>query len=225
MKLLKKLTGAETVVILVGPFVDETDGKTAETGLTLTSGDFQVWKGAAASLAAKNDSSAGTHRGLGYYTTTLDATDVGTNGPLTIAVHESGALPVRQDYMVVPDHVYDGLVATTGTDYLQVDVRQINSTSEAAVQLSRNVLLSQTGTVYDDGSTYAASTTVFYSDDITEATADHYNGRVVLFRVGSALAYEATTITDYELVGGLYGKFTVTALTDIPANDATFQII
>jgi hypothetical protein len=220
MKILKQFTA---VTILLGPFVDETDGKTAETALTLTSSDVQVWKQGGTSLAAKNDATSATHRGLGYYSVPLDATDTNTLGQFTVAVHESGALPVRHDFQVVPDHVYDGLVS--GTDYLQVDGWQINSSHDAAVQLSRNVLLSQTGTVYDDGSTYAASTTVFYSDDITEATADHYNGRVVLFRVGSALAYEATTITDYELVGGLYGKFTVTALTDIPANDATFQII
>jgi hypothetical protein len=220
MKILKQSTA---VTLLIGPFVDETDGKTAETGLTITSSDVQVWKRGGTSLAAKNDATAATHRGLGYYTVPLDATDTNTLGALIVAVHESGALPVRHDFTVVPDHVYDGMVA--GTDYLQTDTRQINSTSEAAVQLSRNVLLSQTGTVYDDGATYAASTTVFYSDDITEATADHYNGRVVIFRSGSALGYQATTISDYELVAGTYGKFTVTALTDIPANDATFQIL
>jgi hypothetical protein len=221
MKILKQSTA---VTILLGPFVDETDGKTAETGLTLTQADFQIWKQGGTSLNTKSSVTGGTHAGLGYYYTTLDGTsDTTTLGTLTVAVHESGALPVRHDFMVVPDHVYDGMVS--GTDYLQVDVRQVNSTSESAVQLGRNSLLTQTGTVYDDGSTYAASTTVFYSDDITEATADHYNGRVIIFRSGSALGYQATTISDYELVAGTYGKFTVSALTDIPANDATFQII
>jgi hypothetical protein len=220
MKILKQSTA---VTILLGPFVDETDGKTAETGLTITSSDVQVWKQGGTSLAAKNDATSATHRGIGYYTVPLDATDTNTLGQFTVAVHESGALPVRHDFYVVPDHVYDGMIA--GSDFLQVDTRQVNSTSEAAVQLSRNSLLTQTGTVYDDGATYAASTTIFYSDDITEATADHYNGRVVIFRSGSALGYQATTISDYELVAGTYGKFTVAALTDIPANDASFQII
>jgi hypothetical protein len=222
MKILKQSTA---VTILLGPFVDETDGKTAETGLTITSSDVQVWKQGGTSLAAKNDATSATHRGLGYYSVPLDATDTNTPGQFTVAVHESGALPVRHDFTVVPDHVYDGLASTTGTDYLQVDVRQINSVTEAANQISRNGLVCQTGTVYDDGATYAASTTIFYSDDITEATADHYIGRVIIFRSGSALAYQATTISDYELVAGTYGKFTVAALTDIPANDASFQII
>jgi hypothetical protein len=221
MKILKQSTA---VTVLLGPFVDETDGKTAETGLTISSSDVLLWKQGGTSLNAKNDATAATHRSIGYYTVPLDATDTGTPGQLTIAVHESGALPVRHDFMVVPDHVYDGLASTTGTDYLQVDVRQVNSTTEAANQLHRNSVVTQTGTVYDDGATYAASTTIFYSDDITEATADHYNGRVIIFRTG-ALQYQATTINDYELAGGLYGKFTVDALTDIPANDVTFQIV
>jgi hypothetical protein len=219
MKILKQSTAT---TILMGPFINSTT-LLAETGLTLTSSDFQIWKKGGTSLAAKNESSSGTHRGNGYYTVPIDATDTNTLGDLVITCNESGTLFAKSEYMVVPDHVYDGLVA--GSDYLQVDTRQVNSTSEAAVQLGRNSLLTQTGTVYDDGATYAASTTIFYSDDITEATADHYNGRVVIFRSGSALGYQATTISDYELVGGLYGKFTVAALTDIPANDATFQII
>ena len=77
------------------------------------------------------------------------------------------------------------------------------------------------GTVSHDNT--AATTTVFYSDDITEATADHFNGRIVIFTSG-ALQYQATDITDYELVAG-EGKFTVTALTEAPADNITFVIV
>lgn len=77
------------------------------------------------------------------------------------------------------------------------------------------------GTVSHDNT--AASTTVFYSDDITEATADHYNGRIVIFRSGD-LQNQATDITDYELAAG-EGKFTVTALTEAPADNVTFVIV
>lgn len=68
-----------------------------------------------------------------------------------------------------------------------------------------------------------ATTTVIYSDDITEATADHYNGRIMIYLTG-ALAGQATDITDYELVAG-EGKFTVTALTEAPADNDTFIIV
>ena len=77
------------------------------------------------------------------------------------------------------------------------------------------------GTV-DTGS-FAPTTTQFEADDITEATADHYNGRVIIFTSG-ALQNQATTISDYVLSGS-NGKFTVVALTEAPANNDTFIIV
>ncbi len=79
----------------------------------------------------------------------------------------------------------------------------------------------QSGTVSHDNT--PATTTVFFSDDITEATADHYNGRIVIFTSG-ALQYQATDITDYALDTG-EGKFTVTALTEAPGDNVTFVIV
>jgi len=89
----------------------------------------------------------------------------------------------------------------------------------AKLALSANTMV--IGTVSHDNT--AASTTVFYCDDITEATADHYNGRIVIFTSG-ALQNQATDITDYELDNG-EGKFTVTALTEAPADNVTFIIV
>lgn len=71
--------------------------------------------------------------------------------------------------------------------------------------------------------THTPTTTEFQADDITEATADHYKGRIVIFTSG-ALASQATDITGYAAVGGI-GQFTVTALTEAPANNDTFIII
>jgi hypothetical protein len=71
--------------------------------------------------------------------------------------------------------------------------------------------------------THTPTTTEFQADDITEATADHYNGRLVIFTSG-ALDGQATTITDYVAVGGI-GQFTVTTMTDAPSNDDTFIIV
>ena len=67
------------------------------------------------------------------------------------------------------------------------------------------------------------STTEFAADDITEATGSHYNGRTIIFTTG-VLAGQATDITAYSLVSG-EGKFTVTALTEAPANNDQFIII
>ena len=71
--------------------------------------------------------------------------------------------------------------------------------------------------------THTPTTTEFQADDITEATADHFNGRIVIFTSG-ALINQATDITDYEAVGGI-GQITCTALTEAPANNDTFVIV
>lgn len=76
------------------------------------------------------------------------------------------------------------------------------------------------GTVNDANT--APTTTVFAAEDITEATADHFNGRVIVFTTG-ALAGQATTISDYELDTG-EGKFTVVTLTEAPADGDAFEI-
>ena len=70
---------------------------------------------------------------------------------------------------------------------------------------------------------HTPTTTEFQSDTITEATADHYNGRVIIFVTG-ALAGQATDIVDYVAVGGI-GQFTTAALTEAPANNDGFVIV
>jgi hypothetical protein len=57
---------------------------------------------------------------------------------------------------------------------------------------------------------------------VTEATADHYKGRIVNFTSG-AMAGQSSDITAYSLVGGK-GRFTVSTLTEAPANGVTFTI-
>lgn len=94
-------------------------------------------------------------------------------------------------------------------------------TAAAAAKLATSAGTIITGTVSNANTT--PTTTVFAADDITEATADHYIGRVIIFTSG-ALSGQATDITDYALDTS-EGKFTVTTMTDAPANDDTFVII
>lgn len=108
---------------------------------------------------------------------------------------------------------------------ISVDIAAIKTVSDAVKVVTDNLASSATtivsGTVSHDNT--AATTTVFFSDDITEATADHYNGRIVIFTSG-ALQNQASDITDYALDTG-EGKFTVTALTEAPADNVTFVIV
>ncbi len=112
MRWLKQSTSAD---VPIGPFVDQTDGFTAETALTITQPDIRLKKNGGA-WAQKNAAQTLSHEENGYYEVTLDATDTNTLGLLRLAVNESGALPVWEDFLVVPANVYDSLVS--GTDWL-----------------------------------------------------------------------------------------------------------
>ncbi len=108
--------------ILLGPFLDDTDGKTAETGLTIAASDIKLWKEGLTVESNKNSGGA-THIAGGRYYAVLDNTDTGTAGKLEINVHVAGALPVRREYMVLTANIYDSLVY--GTDLLDVSTTQL----------------------------------------------------------------------------------------------------
>ncbi|MCP5244870.1 MAG: hypothetical protein H6937_02420 [Burkholderiales bacterium] len=114
--LLRQSTASQE--ILIGPFLDDTDGKTAETGLTIANTDIKLWKDSTTTESNKNSGGA-THIAAGRYYAVLDATDTDTLGKLEVNIHVSGALPVRREFMVLPANVYDSLVS--GTDNLEVD--------------------------------------------------------------------------------------------------------
>lgn len=105
----------------LGPFIDDTDGKTAETGLTIAAAAVFLSKHGGAA-AAKNDSTALTSTGddRGYYDCVLNTTDTNTVGNLKVMAHISGALPVWQEFTVLPANSYDSLVG--GTDTFDVSV-------------------------------------------------------------------------------------------------------
>ena len=96
--------------MLIGPFLDLTDGATAESGETPT---VKLSKNGQA-LAAKSDVTVPLHDADGYYNCELDATDTNTIGQLVITVAKSAtALPVRHEFDIVDEVVYDALFGTT----------------------------------------------------------------------------------------------------------------
>lgn len=123
---LRQSTASQEV--LLGPFLDSTDGNTAETALTIANTDIKLWVEGATTEANKNSGGA-THIASGRYYAVLDATDTGTLGKLEVNVHVTGALAVRREFMVVPAVVYDAIVL--GTDNLDVNVAQWLGTAPA----------------------------------------------------------------------------------------------
>lgn len=128
MLILRQSTASQEV--LLGPFLDSTDGNTAETGLTIANTDIKLWKHGATSEANKNSGGA-THIAAGRYYAVLDATDTNTVGMLEINVHVSGALAVRREFQVLEEAVYDALFAASATGALPVSSGGIASTAFA----------------------------------------------------------------------------------------------
>ena len=132
MMYLKQST---SVTAKIGPFVDESDGYTAEGSLTIAQADIRLSKNGG-NFAQSNDAGGATHDENGYYDITLDATDTNTLGRLQVAVNESGALPVWHEFMVLPSNVYDSLVS--GSDNLEVDTALIEGV-DATDQINAEV--------------------------------------------------------------------------------------
>lgn len=133
---LKQSTASQEVPL--GPFVDDADGDTQMTALTIANTDIKIWKNGATTLADKNSGGA-THISGGIYYCVLDATDTNTLGPLVIFIHVADALPVKVECSVLPANVYDSMFST---DLLQVDVREFGGTTVTARDIGANVLLS-----------------------------------------------------------------------------------
>jgi hypothetical protein len=120
MQFLKQSTA---VTLLIGPFLDSTNGVTPEIALTISQADVLLGKNGGA-FAQKSEDTSCTKDASdnGWYTCPVDATDTDTLGRLTLAVNESGAVPIWHEFMVVPANVWDSLF---GADKLQVDVTQV----------------------------------------------------------------------------------------------------
>lgn len=101
-----------------GPFTDDTDGKTAETALTIAQADIRITK-AGGDYAQSHNSAGATHDESGNYNVPLDATDTDTLGPMRVMIQMSGALPVWDDFIVLTEKAYNAL---TGAGNSEVDV-------------------------------------------------------------------------------------------------------
>jgi hypothetical protein len=183
---LKQSTSAD---VPIGPFVDATDGITAETGLTLTQPDIRLKKNAAA-WAQKAAAQTLTHEENGFYEVTLDATDTDTLGLLRLAVFESGAAPVWEDFVVLPANVYDSMFST---DKLQVDVVEIagSTVSTSSAQIGVNVV-NAGATAWGSGAITAASIAA-NAIGASQLAAD----AVTEIQSGLATAAALTTVDDF----------------------------
>lgn len=236
-RLLKQSTA---FTFRIGPFVDSTDGVTAETALSIGQADLQISK-AGGAFAQTSASPTTTHDADGWYQCPLTATDTNTLGSLTVQIVVAGALPVWEHFMVLPANVYDSLVS--GTDTLDVQTTGIGANVITATAIAADAITA--AKVADDVSTEirdkvtqrttlrgtvstSSTTTSITTSAMSPATsvADQLKGRIVIFdhdTTTAALRGQATDITASSASGT--PTLTVTALTNAPASGDTFTIV
>jgi len=162
-----ELRANTAVDVLIGPFVDDTDGKTAETALTISQADVKLSKNGQA-LTQKNDDTAAAHDANGYYNCELDATDTNTEGTLVLVVSESGALPVRHEFAVLSEAAWDSKYLAKDDGFMDVNMKAISDDTTAA----DNCELMFDGTGYAGGTTkLAVSATNGSGEALATATA------------------------------------------------------
>ena len=183
---LKQSTASQSR--LVGPFLDDTDFKTAETGLTIANTDVKLCANGAAS--ANKNSGGGTHRVNGMYGLTFDATDTATVGELAGSIVVAGALPVIFKFTVLEEAVYDALFGASALGYVAnapVNVAQVSGDATAAdtLELFAEALDPSTGQL--DAGSFATGTVAttedilagMFTTDSGETFADAVAGSVV----------------------------------------------
>lgn len=116
---------------LLGPFLDSTDGVTAETALDVTTMTCMLFKGVTASFLTLS-TSAGVndcvHTTGGYFNLELAGSNLSAIGRNRVAISVAGALPVWQDIEV---EIANYFQARHGMDRLQVDTRELGDSTLA----------------------------------------------------------------------------------------------
>jgi hypothetical protein len=105
---LKYLRASTVTTIVIGPFLDATDGKTPKTALSAPAGRV-VKNGAGSALTVTN----WAHDANGHYTIDLATGDTNTVGRLRLDFSDPTTfLPVWEDFSVLSAAVYDVLFGT-----------------------------------------------------------------------------------------------------------------
>lgn len=214
---MKLLCQSTAVTPKIGPFLSSTDGVTAMTALTIAQADCTLFKNNGAG-AQKNSSTSATHDTGGMYGVPFNTTDTATLGPLKLLINKSSALPVWDEWMVVPINIFNSFVL--GTADLNVNIDAVSGLTGLVAPWAAMLGTITSGTV--DNTSFTATTSVLETSSITTAATDHWVGRVLIFTSGT-LNLQATRITAYSLSGGR-GHFTYNTVTSAPANGVSFVI-
>ena len=173
--------------VMIGPFLDKTDGFTPETGITLSGADeAEALQMDDTSIVAINAYTWAAITTMdGHYNLTLQTAITDKIGHLRIVVQDdSVCLPVWADFTVVEEVVYDALYAASAGGFLKTgtvgDITQLEPPLTATPEqmlnyiyrrIVRNKVVIDTNTLnqviifLDDGTTKA------YTQALTDASS------------------------------------------------------
>ena len=177
------------------PLIDAGATDFESTPVTFASGDTQISKDGG---AFANTGSNPAHEGNGIYSLALTATEMQAQY-IAITVIDSATKAWEDQAILISTDLSGQIEATQGITIGEVDTATFTATATSweAFRISPNLT--------------------------EEATADHYNGRNILFTSGNLLG-QMTDITDYELANSKE-KYTVTSLTEAPADGDRFVVL
>jgi hypothetical protein len=176
-----------------------------------------------------NDYEISDATGRIFYTE-IRQTERGTDSALTTAdepidanVTQISASATAADNLEL-DYIATGYTKTNSTvgtvtnvtNPVTANTTQISGSSLAADRLEQSALTIVTGSAVTGTLTTTQMTT-----NLTEATDDHYIGRIIIWVTGN-LTGQATDITDYV---GVNKRLVYTAVTEAPSNGDTFVIL
>lgn len=175
------LKQSTATTVPIGPLVDDTDGKTAETAVSIVQATVRLSKNGG-SFAQKSASGTQSHMENGWYALSLSTTDTNTLGTLTIAVAGSGALPVFRTCMVLPAGVWDALF---GAGTLDVNVSSMSNNVVTNAAIASNAIANAqlaTGAITAD--TIAANS-IGASELASDAVTEIQSGLATSAQIGT----------------------------------------
>lgn len=198
--------------ILMGPFLDATDGVTPETGLTPTV-RVSINGGGP---TARNSAASITHSENGYYIVQLDDTDTNTAGRLRVMVTNAAThLPVWENFLVLPANIYDSWIPAT--DFQQVDATQAGGTT-LATPTTAGIIRAELQTATDIGTAAANDIADAWLD--RASAVDGYTPRQLMRLIGAALLGEISGAAGTTIVvrDAADTKTRITAIVDDSGN-------
>ena len=214
MPILRQST---SITITMGPYLDNVDGNTERTGLTIAQANVRLSKNGG-TYAQKNDANSATHQEMGNYSVALNATDTGTPGRLRVYTHPTSSLPVWADFIVLTSNSYEALVS--GGELLKADVHQF-----AAVSGVFSLGIPYVNTAYVAGSVGAATLLAANAGNLdTTISSRATPAQVSTAMVSAMVDYDVASSADVSTLVSVIGQRVVNN-NQIPSSAAVSTIL